>query len=162
MGKDWHWGYRSTKRAGGGGGGEGATGICGGDKDTSATTTTPSGCMSAVLQFFDFHHFQFALHHPKHPLEPHSFIPEEPTLLKGLSLTISFPFSLCFFFRNWCVMFFRQLFSLNHALFFLFLLVFQSWNDGLCVFQAWRHQGIVWNQRSTLRYHQCSRKKKEI
>ncbi|CBI24465.3 unnamed protein product, partial [Vitis vinifera] len=87
MGKDWHWGGRSTKRGGGEGGGRpeggggGATTSCGGDKNNSAT---PSGCMSAVLQFFDFHQFQFVLHQPQPPLKPHSFLPEDPTLLKGV------------------------------------------------------------------------------
>lgn len=81
MGKDWHWGGRSTKRGGGEGGGGAATTSCGGDKNNSAT---PSGCMSAVLQFFDFHQFQFALHQPQPPLKPHSFLPEDPTLLKGV------------------------------------------------------------------------------
>lgn len=105
MGKDWHWSGRSTKKSGGGGeekrGATTTTIYGGGDKENSAataTTTTPSGCMSAVLQFFDFHQFQFPLHHhpqPQTPLKSHSSLPEDPTLLKGLSLSFS-----SFFFIN--------------------------------------------------------------
>ncbi|XP_043718063.1 uncharacterized protein LOC122666012 [Telopea speciosissima] len=64
MGKEWSWGGRSTniRRA---------------EKDTS-------GCMSGVLQLlFDFHQFQFPLHQPSFK-NPNSFLPEEPTILKGL------------------------------------------------------------------------------
>ena len=121
MGKDWHWGGRSTKRGGGEGGGRpeggggGATTSCGGDKNNSAT---PSGCMSAVLQFFDFHQFQFVLHQPQPPLKPHSFLPEDPTLLKGLALIISFPSLLLLFQKPMCDVLSQQLFLFGHALFF--------------------------------------------
>ncbi|TYG43049.1 hypothetical protein ES288_D12G305600v1 [Gossypium darwinii] len=62
------------------------------------TTTTPTGCISAVFQFFDFHHFQFPLNHQTNSgsnsssscgcfKQPHSFISPHsnfvPTALKG-------------------------------------------------------------------------------
>lgn len=91
MGKDWlYW-------VGGGGGGSGSSSS---NSSSSSTTTkscggrsmkkgrlegnhtqASSGCMSAVFQLFDFHHFQFPLHHhhqvpPFHP--PSSHLPDKP------------------------------------------------------------------------------------
>ncbi|XP_057952095.1 uncharacterized protein LOC131146481 [Malania oleifera] len=71
MGREWYWGGRSSTKTGSGGGGE---------RDSSAT---PSGCMSAVLQLFDFHPFHFALHQQP-SLKPDSLLPEEPPVLKGV------------------------------------------------------------------------------
>ncbi|XP_057475835.1 uncharacterized protein LOC130763840 isoform X1 [Actinidia eriantha] len=49
----------------------------GGERESSS----PSGCMSAVFQLFDFNQFhQFPLHHQV----PNSFLPEESTILKGI------------------------------------------------------------------------------
>ncbi|CAL5364299.1 unnamed protein product [Camellia sinensis] len=78
MGKEWLYrgggSGRSTKggRLGGGGG--------------ERETASGSGCMSAVFQLFDFHQFQFALHQQVPPFKPDvdSFLPEEPSLLKGV------------------------------------------------------------------------------
>ncbi|KAI8029574.1 Protein LONGIFOLIA 1 [Camellia lanceoleosa] len=80
MGKEWLYrgggSGRSTKggRLGGGGG----------ERETASGSG--SGCMSAVFQLFDFHQFQFALHQQVPPFKPDvdSFLPEEPTLLKGV------------------------------------------------------------------------------
>ncbi|XP_059629394.1 uncharacterized protein LOC132271905 [Cornus florida] len=82
MGREWlYWGGgsgsgRSTKK------GRGVER----ESSSSSTTTTPSGCMSAVLQLFDFHLFhQFALHQQQPPsFKPDSFLPDEPTILKGV------------------------------------------------------------------------------
>ncbi|KAH7537952.1 uncharacterized protein LOC107414431 [Ziziphus jujuba] len=71
MGKEWHWGGRSSKRGGVGGGAA--------DRDA-----TSSGCMSAVFQFFDFHQFQFPLHHQQPSFNPTSFPLEDPTSPKGV------------------------------------------------------------------------------
>ncbi|KAK7391109.1 hypothetical protein VNO78_19479 [Psophocarpus tetragonolobus] len=43
MGKEWHWGGRSSKRGG------------------ASETEIPSGCMCAVFQAFDFHPFHFSM-----------------------------------------------------------------------------------------------------
>jgi len=45
MGKEWHWGGRSSK------------------KGREAQTEIPSGCMCAVFQAFDFHPFHFSINH---------------------------------------------------------------------------------------------------
>ncbi|KAA8539858.1 hypothetical protein F0562_026550 [Nyssa sinensis] len=70
MGKEWlYWGNgasRSTKRG----------------RSQERDTSTP-GCMCAVLQLFDFHQFQFSLHQQP-SFKPESFLPEEPTILKGV------------------------------------------------------------------------------
>ncbi|XP_044505704.1 uncharacterized protein LOC123225663 [Mangifera indica] len=76
MGKEWHWGgsrpTTSSKR-----------GVA--EKNTTTSTTTSPGCMSAVFQFFDFHHFQFPLHQHQPSFKPDSFnIPEDHTILKGV------------------------------------------------------------------------------
>ncbi|XP_047168531.1 uncharacterized protein LOC124837261 isoform X1 [Vigna umbellata] len=63
MGKEWHWGGRSSKRGG------------------EAQTEIPSGCMCAVFQAFDFHPFHFSINH-----QPSSFksrTREDHTLSKG-------------------------------------------------------------------------------
>lgn len=53
MGKEWYWASKSSKRSGVGGGTEA-------EKQTQIQTAeTPSGCMCAVFQFFDFHPFHF-------------------------------------------------------------------------------------------------------
>ncbi|KAK9292552.1 hypothetical protein L1049_020526 [Liquidambar formosana] len=69
MGREWYWGgsRSSSKRAREGG--------------DQRDTTTPSGCMSAVFQFFDFHQFQLCIHQQQ---QQPSFLPEEPTVLKGV------------------------------------------------------------------------------
>jgi len=77
MGREWYWGGKSSKRGG-----------AGGEKDTSS-----SGCMNAVFQFFDFHHFQFALHHQEPSFDSTFILPEEPTIPKG-SLSLSLSLSL--------------------------------------------------------------------
>ncbi|XP_031263709.1 uncharacterized protein LOC116121941 [Pistacia vera] len=75
MGKEWYWGgNRSTTNS--------KRGVA--EKDTSTSAATPSGCMSAVFQFFDFHHFQFPLHQHQPAFKPDSFIPEDHTILKGV------------------------------------------------------------------------------
>ncbi|KAK2994280.1 hypothetical protein RJ640_022933 [Escallonia rubra] len=77
MGKEWlYWGGSggggSTKRSGRSPGG--------GERDN-----IPSGCMNAVFQLFDLHHFRFdTLHHPTPSFKPDSFFPDEPIPLKGL------------------------------------------------------------------------------
>ncbi|KAL3524217.1 hypothetical protein ACH5RR_017051 [Cinchona calisaya] len=49
----------------------------------AATTVAPAGCMCAVLQLFDLHHFPFAVHQHHQPSS--SFVQNEPTTLhKGL------------------------------------------------------------------------------
>ncbi|KAA8533794.1 hypothetical protein F0562_031311 [Nyssa sinensis] len=87
MGKErFYWGgsgSRSTERGRSSGGEKGSS-------------TTP-GCMCAVLQLFDFHQFQFAVHDQQLPLDPDNFPPEEPTVLKGVeaprnSLELEEPF----------------------------------------------------------------------
>ncbi|XAR66190.1 hypothetical protein NMG60_11012314 [Bertholletia excelsa] len=70
MGMDWvYWGggggNRSTKKE-----------KFGTHKDNSPSAT---GCMSAVLQLFDFHHFNFCIDR-----QLPSRLPEEPTILKGV------------------------------------------------------------------------------
>uniref|UniRef100_A0A5B6YJQ9 DUF4378 domain-containing protein n=1 Tax=Davidia involucrata TaxID=16924 RepID=A0A5B6YJQ9_DAVIN len=71
MGKEWlYWGNggsRSTKRG----------------RSQERDSTTPPGCMCAVLQLFDFHQFQFTLNQQP-SFKPESFLPEEPTILKGV------------------------------------------------------------------------------
>ncbi|GFZ15257.1 hypothetical protein Acr_24g0014470 [Actinidia rufa] len=75
MGKEWL--YR-----GGGGGKRGRLedrGRFGGGGERESSS--PSGCMRAVFQLFDFNQFhQFPLHHQV----PDSFLPEESTILKGV------------------------------------------------------------------------------
>lgn len=86
MGKEWYWGGRSSKGGGGGGG------VGGGGADRDATS---SGCMSAVFQFFDFHQFQFALHHHQPSFNPTPFPLEDySTSPKGLKTV--FIFSIIF------------------------------------------------------------------
>ncbi|KAE9464934.1 hypothetical protein C3L33_03158, partial [Rhododendron williamsianum] len=64
MGKDWlYWGgsnsnSSSSTKAGGSGGRSTKKGRVEGNH-------TASGCMNAVFQLFDFHHFQFPLHHQR-------------------------------------------------------------------------------------------------
>ncbi|XP_039066294.1 uncharacterized protein LOC120211860 [Hibiscus syriacus] len=88
MGRDWYWGSGAAK-----------TSIATSSSKraaASADTTTSTGCMSAVFQFFDFHHFQFPLNHsqnsssssscgcfkqPNSFFSPHSTI--VPTTLRG-------------------------------------------------------------------------------
>ncbi|KAI8564707.1 hypothetical protein RHMOL_Rhmol03G0202500 [Rhododendron molle] len=79
MGKDWlYWGgggSSSSTKTGGGGGGRSTK------KGRVEGNHTASGCMNAVFQLFDFHHFQFPLHHQRQvppPLQPDSFLPEKP------------------------------------------------------------------------------------
>lgn len=70
MGREWYWGTggKSSRR----GGGE--------ERDSAST---PSGCMCAVFQLFDFHQFQFALHQQT-SFKPNSFLPEETSIPKGI------------------------------------------------------------------------------
>ncbi|CAI9774102.1 unnamed protein product [Fraxinus pennsylvanica] len=73
MGKEWlHWGGggRSTKRG----------------RISDVKEASPSGCMCAVFQIFDLHHFQFPLHH-HHSSHFHThslFQEEDTTVLKGV------------------------------------------------------------------------------
>lgn len=79
MGKEWYWGGSSKS----------SSSKRGREKDcisNSNTTATTSGCMSAVFQFFDFHHFQFPLkHHQASSFKAtnDSFLPEDHSTLKG-------------------------------------------------------------------------------
>ncbi|KAL3521481.1 hypothetical protein ACH5RR_019630 [Cinchona calisaya] len=78
MGKEWlFWGGKSTKKGRSGGRG-------GGDK--LQASAAPTGCMCAVLQIFDLHHFPFALHNHHQPsFKPSGpFLQDEPTVRKGL------------------------------------------------------------------------------
>ncbi|KAG5223105.1 DUF4378 domain-containing protein/VARLMGL domain-containing protein [Salix suchowensis] len=78
MGKEWYyWGGGKTSKKGGGGGE--------GEKDG---VNSPSGCMCAVFQLFDFHQqFQFPLNHEQQSsnfLQPSSFLPlDDPPVPKG-------------------------------------------------------------------------------
>ncbi|XP_058779269.1 uncharacterized protein LOC131653200 isoform X2 [Vicia villosa] len=51
MGKEWNWIGKSSKRSV----------IV--EENHETKTTTPSGCMCAVFQFFDFHHFSNSINH---------------------------------------------------------------------------------------------------
>ncbi|KAL5567773.1 hypothetical protein UlMin_024348 [Ulmus minor] len=79
MGREWYWGGRSSKRGGAGKGGD--------YRDSTSTASSSfsssSGCMSAVFQFFDLHHFQLPLIHQQSSYKNGSFLPEEPTIPKG-------------------------------------------------------------------------------
>ncbi|KAL2540114.1 hypothetical protein Adt_01092 [Abeliophyllum distichum] len=74
MGKEWlYWvggggGGRSTKRG----------------RISDVKEASPSGCMCAVFQIFDLHHFQFPLHHQSSNFHSHSLLEEEDTILKGV------------------------------------------------------------------------------
>ncbi|KAJ6339257.1 hypothetical protein OIU77_007255 [Salix suchowensis] len=78
MGKEWYyWGGGKTSKKGGGGGE--------GEKDG---VNSPSGCMCAVFQLFDFHQqFQFPLNHEQQSsnfLQPSSLLPlDDPPVPKG-------------------------------------------------------------------------------
>ncbi|CAJ1977118.1 unnamed protein product [Sphenostylis stenocarpa] len=63
MGKEWHWGGRSSKRGG------------------EAQTEIPSGCMCAVFQAFDFHPFHFSINHQQSSFK--SSTAEDQTIPKG-------------------------------------------------------------------------------
>lgn len=79
MGKEWYWGG-SSKSSNSKRGPEN-------DSISNSNTTATSGCMSALFQFFDFHHFQFPLnHHHASSFKPtnNSFLPEDHSILKGV------------------------------------------------------------------------------
>lgn len=100
MGKEWlyNWGGgrgdsgRSRKKGGN------STFSCssGGDSGSvvsNSTTSTPSGCINAVIQLFDFHPFHFSshLHHQSH--DHTTFLPHDSTAdvpVKGLPLSTPF------------------------------------------------------------------------
>ena len=66
MGKEWYWGGKSSKRSG----------IVDGDMTTSSTS---AGCMCAVFQLFDFHHFQSTGLNQPQPAASSNFKPTAST-----------------------------------------------------------------------------------
>ncbi|GKU89485.1 hypothetical protein SLEP1_g3619 [Rubroshorea leprosula] len=78
MGRDWYLGGGKSSSS------TAATSKRDRDSNHTASTSTPSGCLSAVFHFFDFHHFPFPLHHHSASgdtsisQKPHSFQPQEP------------------------------------------------------------------------------------
>lgn len=104
MGKDWLYNWGGVR------GGSGSSSNSGGSKKkrgnntfscssggdsgsvvsnstTTSSTSTPSGCINAVIQLFDFHPFHFSthLHHQSH--DHTTFLPHESTTdvpVKGL------------------------------------------------------------------------------
>lgn len=77
MGRDWHWGGKSSKKGRGRGGGGGGVG--------TDSTTTSTGCMCAVFQLFDFHQLQIPLNQQQESLKPIIISPaEKGTVPKGL------------------------------------------------------------------------------
>ncbi|OMO85963.1 hypothetical protein CCACVL1_09900 [Corchorus capsularis] len=80
MGRDWYWGSgaktSSSRKA--------AAAAAAAERDQS-TAGAPSGCISAVFQLFDFHHFQFPLNHSTGSssscgcFKPDSFYSPNPT-----------------------------------------------------------------------------------
>lgn len=101
MGKEWLYNWGGGRGGGGSGGGGSSSGSrsrkrgvnktfsCSSEADSGivVSNSTPSGCINAVIQLFDFHPFHFSsnLHHQSH--DHTTFLPHEPTTnvpLKGL------------------------------------------------------------------------------
>ncbi|KAF5200303.1 hypothetical protein FRX31_010103 [Thalictrum thalictroides] len=68
MGRDWYWG----------GGKNSST-----SKENIVINRENPGCMSGILNLFDFHHFQFPITQPP-CFKPNSILQEDPTFIKGV------------------------------------------------------------------------------
>ncbi|KAL6977643.1 hypothetical protein U1Q18_026434 [Sarracenia purpurea var. burkii] len=83
MGVEWlYWG--SGGSSGGGGGSNGGGRSMKFRRTGGQIGDTPSGCMSSFFQLFDLSKFHLAFHHQVPSFKPDSFLPEEPTILKGV------------------------------------------------------------------------------
>ncbi|GMH09060.1 hypothetical protein Nepgr_010900 [Nepenthes gracilis] len=71
MGREWYSWVTKSSTKGRGGGGEAGRGGGGAAADRQDSSAAAPGCMGALLQLFEFHHFQFCdVHHQPHAFHP--------------------------------------------------------------------------------------------